>query len=242
MARAETFHDFQPFHGAGALLAFGLPVAFLFGQLGDLGFQLFAHLVQVQLHQQITDRLRAHLGHEGTLAAAGFDFPVAGVVDQLQALQAGFLGVAGIQHDEVGEIEYLFKVAGRNVQQHTHPAGDALEIPDMAHRSGQLDMAHALTADLGPGDLHAALVTDLVLVLELDPLIFSAVAFPVLGGSEDPFAVQTVPFGLQRAVVDGFRLRDFTVGPREDLLRGSHTDLNGVKIRKFEQKGHTPFD
>ena len=103
-------------------------------------------------------------------------------------------------------------------------------------------MAHALTADLGPGDLHAALVTDLVLVLELDPLIFSAVAFPVLGGSEDPFAVQTVPFGLQRAVVDGFRLRDFTVGPREDLLRGSHTDLNGVKIRKFEQKGHTPFD
>ena len=53
-------------------------------------------------------------------------------------------------------------------------------------------MAHTFTADLGTGDLHAALVTDLVLVLELDPLIFSAVTFPVLGRSEDAFAVQTV--------------------------------------------------
>ena len=55
----------------------------------------------------------------------------------------------------------------------------------MAHRRGQLDVAHALAAHLGAGDLHAALVADLVLVLELDALVLAAVALPVLGGPEE---------------------------------------------------------
>ena len=241
MTRPERFNDLQPFHGAGALLAFGLPVPFLFGQLGDFRLQLFAHLVQIQLHQQVADRFGAHLGHEASLPAAGFNFPIPGVVDQLKPLQAGFLGVAGIQHDEVCEIQNLFKVPRGNVQQHTHAAGDSLEIPDMAHGSGQLNMAHAFPANLGARNLHAALVADLVLVFELDPLIFSAVTFPVLGRSENAFAVQAVPFGFQCTVVDGFGLRNFSVGPREDLLRGSHADLNGIKVGKFEQGALSPF-
>ena len=72
------------------------------------------------------------------------------------------------------------------------------------HGGGQLDMAHALTTHLGPGDLHAAAVADLALVADL--LILAAVALPVLGGAKDALAEQAVPFRLQGAVVDGLRL------------------------------------
>ena len=152
-------------------------------------------------------------------------------------LQARLAHIAGVQHDKVGEIEHLFQAPGADVQQHAHPAGDALEIPDMAHRGGQLNVAHALPAHLGAGDLHTALVADLVLVLELDTLIFPAVALPVLGGSENALAVQAVPLGLEGTVVDGFRLGDLPVGPGKNLLRGSHTDLDGVQVGQFKQKG-----
>ena len=242
MAGTEGFNNFQALDSTGALLAFGFAVAFLFGQLGDLSLQVGGELFKIQFLQQVLDSFGTHLGDEGAFAALGFDFTIARVIDQLQALQAGFFAVTGIKHDEVGEIQNLFQVAGGDIQQHAHPAGNSLEIPDVADRSGQLNMTHTFPANLGAGDLHAALITDLVLVLELDPLVFTAVTLPVLGGSEDAFAVQTVPFGLQRAVVNGFGFGNFTVRPGKDLLRRSHTDLNGVKIRKFEQKGHTPFD
>ena len=96
------------------------------------------------------------------------------------------------------------------------------------HRCGQLDMAHALPADLGPGDLYAAAVADLTLVADL--LILAAVALPVLGGSKDPLAEQAVPLRLQSTIVDGLRLLDLAVGPLADLLRGGNTDLDGVKL------------
>ncbi len=95
------------------------------------------------------------------------------------------------------------------------------------HGGGQLNVAHALPADLGLGDLHAAAVADLALVADL--LILAAVALPVLGRSEDPLAEQAVPLGLQGAVVDGLRLFHLAIGPVPDLLRRSNADFNGVK-------------
>ena len=53
-------------------------------------------------------------------------------------------------------------------------------------------MAHALPPDLGPGDLHAAAVTDHATVP--DTLVLTAEAFPVLGGAEKPLAEQTIFF------------------------------------------------
>jgi hypothetical protein len=76
---------------------------------------------------------------------------------------------------------------------------------------GQLDVAHALAADLGAGDLDAAAVADLALVADL--LILAAVALPVLGRPEDALAEQAVPLRLQGAVVDGFGFLDFAVRP-----------------------------
>ena len=63
--------------------------------------------------------------------------------------------------------------------------------------------------------------------LEAGALVLAAVALPVLGRSEDALAVQAVALGLERAVVDGFRLADLAVRPRADLIRGRHGDLNG---------------
>ena len=44
-------------------------------------------------------------------------------------------------------------------------------------------MTHALTSDAGLGNLNSALIADNA--LETDLLVLSAVAFPILAGSED---------------------------------------------------------
>ena len=88
----------------------------------------------------------------------------------------------------------------------------------MAHGRGQLDVAHALAADLCARDFHAAAVADLALIADL--LILSAVAFPVLRGSEDALAEQAVALGFERAVVDGLGLFHFAGGPGKDHLQG----------------------
>src|SRR5699024_8462537 len=124
------------------------------------------------------------------------------------------------------EIEHLLKYPRRDVQQQAHAGGDALEIPDVAHGRGQLDMAHALAADLGLRDLDAAAVADLALVADL--LVLAAVAFPVLRGPEDALAEKAVALGLQGTVVDGLRLLDLAVGPGAYHLRGGYAYLDGV--------------
>ena len=55
-------------------------------------------------------------------------------------------------------------------------------------------MSHALSADIRFGDLYAASVADNTLIADL--LVLSAVALPVLAGSEDPLTEQTVLFRL----------------------------------------------
>ncbi len=137
-------------------------------------------------------------------------------------------GIARIQNDIGSEIQHFFKGAGRNIQNHTHAAGNAAEIPDMADRRGQCDMPHALTAHLSAGNLHAALIAYLFLIAVFDAFIFAAVALPVLRRAKDAFAEQAVPFGLQGAVVNGFRLCYLAVGPFENLFGRGHADLNGI--------------
>src|SRR5260370_40427822 len=111
----------------------------------------------------------------------------------------------------------LLEVARRHVQEQPHPAGDALEVPDVAHRRGQLDVAHALAAHLRAGHLDAALVADDALVAV--SLVLSAVAFPVPRRAEDALAEKTVALRAERAVIDGLRLRDLAVRPRHERLR-----------------------
>src|SRR4029079_18926735 len=106
-------------------------------------------------------------------------------------------------------------------------ARDALEVPDVRDRGGQLDVAHPLTAHLGARDLDAAALADEA--LEADPLVLAAVALPVAGGTEDLLAEEPVLLRLEGAVVDGLRLLHLAVGPLTDVVGGGEADAQLVE-------------
>src|SRR6201994_4970316 len=88
----------------------------------------------------------------------------------------------------------------------------------MRDRRRQFDMAHALAPDPRQRHFDRALLADDALVLH--PLVLAAQALVVLDRPEDAGAEQAVALGLEGAVVDGLRLLDLAVGPRQNLLRG----------------------
>src|SRR6202035_4654571 len=89
-------------------------------------------------------------------------------------------------------------------------------------------MAESLAADFAERNFDAALIADHSAMLH--PLVFSAQAFPVRDGAENLGAEQAVALRLEGAVIDGFRLGDFTVRPRTDFFRTRQADANGIKI------------
>src|SRR6202042_2225016 len=132
-----------------------------------------------------------------------------------------------------GEVQDLLELLGSDVEQVPDAARHALEEPDVRDGSGQVDVAHALTANLLPRHLDAAALADDALVA--DALVLAAVALPVLGRTEDALAEEAVALGLERAVVDRLRLGDLSRTPAADLLGGGETDLDGVEIVYVDQ-------
>src|SRR5207247_1632678 len=131
-------------------------------------------------------------------------------------------------HDVGGEVDDLLQVLRRQVEQVAKARGDAFEVPDVGDRRGQLDVAHPLAANLRPGDLHPAALTDDA--LEPDPLVLAAVAFPVPGRTEDALAEQAVLLRLQGPVVDGLRLLDLAVRPGPDLIGVGQPDPQFIEV------------
>jgi hypothetical protein len=136
------------------------------------------------------------------------------------------------------EVDDLLEVLRGEVEQVAQAAGHALEVPDVGHGSGELDVAHALAADLRAGHLDAAALADDA--LEAHALVLAAVALPVPGGTEDLLAEEAVTLGLERAVVDGLRLLDLAVAPAADLVRGGQADLKLVEEVHVEHGGCNP--
>ena len=134
--------------------------------------------------------------------------------------------------DVVGEVQDLLEVARAHVEQQSHARGDALEVPDVRHRRGELDVTHALATHLRAGHFDAALVADDSLVPIA--LVLAAMAFPVLGRTENLLAEQTVAFRLQGPVVDGLRLGDLTVRPGQDHLRTGDRQLQRIEVFEFQ--------
>src|SRR5690606_29411420 len=85
----------------------------------------------------------------------------------------------------------------------------------------------ALATHAAERDFDRALFADDALVLH--PLVLAAQAFVILDRAEDARAEQAVALRLEGAVIDGFRLFDFAVGPRENLLRGRDRDADLVE-------------
>ncbi len=130
------------------------------------------------------------------------------------------------------EVEDPLKVARADIEQDAKATRRALEVPDVADRAGQLDVAHPLSANLGACDLHAALVADDALVA--DALVLAAVALPVLGRTEDPLVEEAVLLRLERAVVDRLRLGHLTLGPLADLVGAGERDADRAEVIDLE--------
>ncbi len=202
-------------------------------ELLDLGFrvgrlQVAAQLldleVDVQAAQQRGHTLGAHHGVE--LVTVLFDLRQVVVLgEQLTTVERGH---ARLDDDEGLEIEHALDVSQGHVEHHAETARQALQEPDVGDRRGQFDVAHALTADLGQGHFHAALLADHATVLE--PLVLAAQALVVLDRAKDLGAEQAVTLRLERTVVDGLGFLDFPIGPGPDLVRGRETDGDRVEL------------
>src|SRR5690606_14103450 len=203
------------------------------GQLLDLGFRiglrnLFTQatnlVLQIDRHQQLADGLGTHAGVE-VITELFKGFEVLLVVEQLTFLKGRH---ARIDHDVAFEIQHTLDVTQGHVQQQADTARQGLQEPDVGDRRGQLDVRHALTANLGQGDFNAALLADHTAVLEA--LVLAAQALVVLDRAKDLGAEQAVTLGLERTVVDGLWLFDFTKGPGTDHFRRRQRNLDGVEL------------
>ena len=198
--------------------------ALLSAGLLELFAQIFLDAAQVEVAQQLADRFGAHAGLEA-IAELIARFAILLLREHLAL---GQRRVAGID-DHVGrEVDDLLQLTRRHVEQDADAAGHALEIPDVADRRGQLDVAHALAAHLRAGDLDAAAVADHP--FEADALVLAAVALPIFGRAEDLLAEKTVALGLERAVVNRLGFLDFTKRPGANLLRRREADAHGVEV------------
>ncbi len=217
-----------PLAGRGDLLLDGALARLDLGVARPVGLELLQLLfegleaavdVEVALALDVGDLL-GHLGFEGgevlvALLVVDPGDQVGGEVDDLLQL-LGLELLAGLgAHEQVGQ-----------------PAPGAPQVPDVDHGRGQLNVAHAVTADLAPGDLDAAALADDA--LEADALVLAAVALPVLGGTEDLLAEQPVLLGTQRPVVDRLGLLDLAVGPTPDGVPGGQADPQLVKCVHVE--------
>ena len=208
---------FGDFHPAG--LHCDVVANFRLAAAGEL--QQFA----VQIGQRVGGGFAELFDVQVVLQLLGFDrFLADGVVDR--------------DDDVLGEIQHALQVAGGEVEEQAEAAGVGFAEPDVGDGGGEGDVAHPLAADFGAGDFDAAAVADHAAVA--DALVLAAEAFPVFGGAEQPLAKQPVFFGAEGAVVDGFGLGDFAVGPAFDLLRRSDGYADGVEVGgyRFRPVGH----
>ncbi len=99
----------------------------------------------------------------------------------------------------------------------------------MGNRAGQVDMTEPFTADLARDNLDAALFADDAAMLHA--LVLAAVAFVVLGRTENLGAKEPVTFRLESPVIDRFRLLDFAERSFRDLVRRGDGEPDGVEIQ-----------
>ena len=218
---AECLNHLKAADGTHLLLSGGRP---------HVVFQLCAHLLKIQLLKELLDRLRAHADAEG-IAVLFERIVILALGEQFLFLQIGF---ARIEDDVVGEVEHLLKRTRGDIEDESHAARNALEVPDMRDGCGELDMPHALAAHLCARHLDAAAVADNAFVS--DALVLSAVALPVACRSKDALAEEAVTLGLQGTIVDGLRLFYLAVRPCTNFIGRSESDPHRVKIVYIQQQ------
>ena len=117
--------------------------------------------------------------------------------------------IARIENYETAEIKHLLEELRTHIEKQPHPARHASEVPYMRHGSSKLNVSHPFSAHLALRYFDSALIAYYAFIPY--SLVLAAMTFPVLCRPEDPFAKQTVFFGLLSTVIYRFRLRYFTV-------------------------------
>ena len=225
--------------GLEGVLAQLLALDELLVDIGDLGLDLFGGQALVLV--DLVDEVVVFRHVVGAQSARRLDEAVALGVELLEVggklvtklvsvLVAAFL--VDRSDDGAGEIQHLLQLFRRDVEQVAKAARAALEVPDMGHGRRELDMAHALAANLAAGHFDTAALADDA--LEANALVLAAGALPVLGRTEDLLAVQAVLFGLERAVVDGLGLLDLAVRPAADIVGAREGDAKRVEVVHVE--------
>ena len=80
----------------------------------------------------------------------------------------------------------------------------------MGNGNGEFDMPHSLATDFLFSYFYAAEVSyDYFVAITF---VFTAMAFPVAGRSEDFFAEETISLWLVCTIVDSLRFGNFTIG------------------------------
>src|SRR5450432_3679726 len=213
---AERLDDLQTL---GELLVLDVGFGFL-----HLGAQRDLELFELKPLQQLADRLGADHGGETVLAVFVLRLQVLVFRQQLTVLERG---QTRLEHDVIFKIQNPFEILQRHVEQQADARGQRLQEPDVRNRGRQFDMAHALAPDPAQRHFDRALFADDALVLHA--LVLAAQALVVLDRPEDARAEQAVTLRLEGAVVDGLRLLDFAVRPRQNLLRGRDRDPDLVE-------------
>ncbi len=210
----EGFHHLQ---ALGVLLDLQLGAGHVVAELVDLD-------VEIHFLQQLLDALGAHQRGElvTELGMLGLEVVLGHDRELLQRRHARV-------HDHVGfEVQHALDVAQRHVEHEAQARRQRLQEPDVRARRRQVDVTHAVTANLGLRHFDAALLADHATVLQA--LVLAAQALVVLDGTEDLGAEQTITLRLERPVVDGFRLLDFAERPRTDLFGRREADLDGIEM------------
>ncbi len=193
--------------------------------VGQIRAQVARNLLKVHRCQHFEDGFSADHGGELIFAVLVDGKHIFFFRQELVLLERG---EARLGDDVVFEVENALYILQRHVEQRRNARRKRLQEPDVGNGSGELDVAHALTANARQRNFDAALFADDALVLHA--LVLAAQAFVVLDRSEDAGAEQTIAFRLERTIVDRFRLLDLTIRPGENLLRRRNRDPDGIEI------------
>src|SRR5262249_40450810 len=199
--------------------------------------QLALKLLKLKTLQQFADGFRANHRGEAVLAILVLRAEILLFRQQLAVLQRG---QARLPDDVVLEVKNALEILESQVEQKTDAARQRLQEPDVGNWRSQFDMTHALAPDARQRHFDRALFTDDALVLHT--LVLAAQALVVLDRSEDARAEQPVTLRLERAVVDGLRLFDLAVGPRQNLLGARERDPDlGEHLSRRLPPGAVPY-
>ena len=173
-AGAGINEGFNQLQALDQFLAFGFGIGFL-----EVDAKVFHLFLEVYGRQHFAQRLGADADGETVLAIflnGGLVFIFGERLMETQFRQSGLDDYIGF------EIKNALKAFQRHIEQQTDPRRQRLHKPDMGHRRGKLNVAHAFAPDLLQGYLDTAFLASNALIFHT--LIFSAQAFVILCRTE----------------------------------------------------------